>query len=74
MQTADIIILVVIAIPALAGVIYGFLNIVFSLLAWALALGIAAKFTPWFSPMLEASIETPILRLILAFAGLFIQS
>jgi len=74
MQTADIIILVVIAIPALAGVIYGFLNIVFSLLAWALALGIAAKFTPWFSPMLETSIETPILRLVLAFVGIFIVS
>lgn len=74
MQTADIIILVVIAIPTLAGVIYGFLNIVFSLLAWALALGIAAKLTPWFSPMLETSIDTPILRLILAFAGIFIVS
>jgi membrane protein required for colicin V production len=74
MQTADIIILVVIALPALVGLIYGFLNIAFSLLAWALALGIAAKFTPYFSPMLEASIETPILRLILAFVGLFIIS
>lgn len=74
MQTADIVILVVFALPALVGIIYGFLNIAFSLLAWALALGIAAKFTPFFSPLLAASIETPILRIILAFTGLFIIS
>ena len=74
MQTADIIILVVLALPALVGVIYGFLNIVFSMLAWALALGVSAKFTPFFSPMLENAIETPILRIILTFVGLFIIS
>lgn len=74
MQTADIVILVVLALPALVGVIYGFLNIVFSMLAWALALGISVKFTPYFSPMLENSIDTPILRIILAFVGLFIIS
>jgi len=74
MQSADIVILVVIGLPALVGVIYGFLNIAFSILAWALALGIAAKFTPFFSPMLGSSIDTPILRIILAFTGLFIIS
>ena len=74
MQSADIAILVVIALPALVGVIYGFLNIAFSMLAWALALGIATKFTPFFSPMLESSIDTPILRIVLAFIGLFIIS
>lgn len=74
MQTADIVILVVLALPALVGVIYGFLNIVFSMLAWALALGVSAKFTPVFSPMLETAIETPILRIILTFVGLFIIS
>ena len=74
MQTADIIILVVIALPALVGVIYGFLNIAFSMLAWALALGISAKFSSYFSGMLEQSIETPFLRSVLAFVGLFIVS
>ncbi len=74
MQTADIIILVVIALPALVGVIYGFLNIAFSLLAWALALGLATKFTPYFSPLLQNHIDTPVLRLILAFVGLFVIS
>ena len=74
MQTADIIILVVIALPALVGVIYGFLNIAFSMLAWALALGISAKFSSYFSGMLEPSIDTPFLRSVLAFVGLFIVS
>ncbi|MBM2830630.1 MAG: colicin production CvpA [Gammaproteobacteria bacterium] len=74
MQPADIAILVLIGLPALVGVAYGFLNIAFSVLAWALALGIATKLTPFFSPMLVASIDTPILRIILAFTGLFIVS
>ncbi len=74
MQTADIVILVVLALPALVGVIYGFLNIAFSLLAWAIALGIAGKFTPQFAALLETSVQTPILRIMLAFAGLFIIS
>jgi len=74
MQIADFAILVVIALPALVGVVYGFLNIAFSLFAWALALGISAKFTPFFSPMLGDYVETPILRVILAFTGLFIVS
>jgi membrane protein required for colicin V production len=74
MQLADIVILVAVALPALVGVIYGFLNIAFSIFAWALALGISAKFAPFFSPMLSSYVETPILRVILAFAGLFIVS
>ena len=72
MHAIDIVILFVLALPALVGVIYGFLNIAFSMLAWALALGIAAKFTPAFAPLLEHSIQTPILRIMLAFSGLFI--
>ena len=74
MQAADITILVILAIPALVGVIYGFLNIVFSLFAWVLASGIAIKATPFFSPMLETYVDTPLFRTVLAFAGLFILS
>lgn len=74
MQTADITILVILAIPALVGVFYGFLNIVFSLLAWVLASGIAVKVTPLFAPLLESHVETPLIRTVLAFAGLFIIS
>ena len=74
MHVADIVILLVLALPALAGIVYGFLNIAFSMLAWALALGVAAKFTPVFSILLEQYVQTPILRIILAFTGLFIIS
>lgn len=74
MHSVDIAILIVIALPALVGVLYGFLNIMFSILAWGLALGISIKFHPYFTPMLEHSIDTPILRIILAFIVLFIIS
>lgn len=74
MQAVDIAILLIVALPAIAGVIYGFLNIIFSLLAWALALGISIKFSPAFTPLLEASVNTPVLRTILAFVGLFVIS
>ena len=72
MLTIDIIILVILAIPTLVGVFYGFLNITFSLLAWAAASGIAIKFTALAAPMLETWIETPLVRNVLAFAGLFL--
>lgn len=72
MPAIDIGILVIIAIPAIVGIFYGFLNIIFSLLAWALALGAAVKLVPYFAPLLQGYIDTPILRVILAFVGLFI--
>ncbi len=74
MQSVDIAILTIVVLPAIAGVVYGFLNIIFSLLAWALALGISIKFSPAFTPLLESSVNTPVLRTILAFVGLFIIS
>ncbi len=74
MQSVDIAILVIVALPAIAGVMYGFLNIVFSLLAWVLALGISIKLSPAFTPLLESSVSTPVLRSILAFVGLFVIS
>ncbi len=74
MQLIDIILLVIIAIPALAGVFYGFLNILFSLMAWAVASGVAVKFTSSFAPMLAPYIETTSIRTALAFIALFIVS
>ena len=72
MQTADIFILLIIALPALAGVIYGFLNIVFSILAWILALIITTKFSSAFATLFSGFIDTPILRAALGFISLFI--
>tara|TARA_B110000046_G_scaffold115718_1_gene122772 strand:- start:996 stop:1454 length:459 start_codon:yes stop_codon:yes gene_type:complete len=56
------------------GVFYGFLNILFSLLSWAVSLGLSVKLVPYFSPLLENYVNTPILRDALAFIALFILS
>lgn len=72
MQTIDIVILVALLLPAVVGAIYGFLNIVFSLIAWALALGVSLKFSAHFTPLLAGYVESPLLREVLAFIGLFI--
>jgi membrane protein required for colicin V production len=61
-------------LPAVVGVIYGFLNILFSIIAWALALGIALKLSSAFAPLLEGYIGVPLLRDTLAFLGLFVVS
>jgi len=74
MSIADIIIIVILALPALVGVIYGFLNIAFSMLAWVLALIIATKLSSSVAPLMSNFIETPLLRIALGFIALFIVS
>ena len=74
MGGVDICILVGLLLPAVIGVIHGFLNIIFSIIAWILALGISIKFGAVFSPLLENYIETELFRDMLAFVGLFIIS
>ena len=72
MSAFDIFIIAILGLPAIIGVFYGFLNIVFSLLSWAVAFGISIKLLPFFTPLLESQIETELLRTALTFAGLFI--
>lgn len=74
METVDIIILVVLIVPGIVGIIYGFLNIIFSIIAWLLAFGISVKFGAYFAPLLEGMIETVLIRNILAFTGVFLIS
>lgn len=74
MHTVDVIILVVLLLPALIGAVYGFLNILFSIAAWILALGISMKFGSVFSPLLQDYVDTAIIRDMLAFTGLFVVS
>ncbi|MEX2525531.1 MAG: CvpA family protein [Gammaproteobacteria bacterium] len=74
MSATDIVILAILILPALVGVIYGFLNILFSVIAWVLALGISMKFGDSFSPLLRNYIDTPLVRDVLAFIVLFIVS
>jgi membrane protein required for colicin V production len=72
MQVLDIVILLGLALPALVGAAYGFLNILFSITAWVLALGIAIQAGPLLAPLLERWVDTPLLRDGLAFAAAFI--
>lgn len=72
MSTIDIVVLCLVALPAIVGVFYGFLNIVFSLLSWAISLGLSIKLVPYFSPLLENYVDQPVIRMILAFVALFI--
>ena len=74
MTTADTVILCTILLPTLFGVIYGFLNIIFSLLTWVISLGLAVKLAPYLSalPYLKNYIDTPELRIIAAFVLVFI--
>jgi membrane protein required for colicin V production len=74
MQTVDIVILASLLLPAIVGAVYGFLNIVFSLAAWGVALGVALKFSARFSPLLSGYVESPLLRDVLAFICVFVIS
>lgn len=74
MHAADIVILLVLALPALVGAMYGFLNILFSLIGWVVALGAAVKLNGAISPLLAAYIDTVIIRDVLAFIAVFIVS
>lgn len=69
---ADIVILAVIGVSALISVLRGFLREVLSLLAWILAFWVALTFTSQLAPLLEAYVEVPSIRFILAFAALFL--
>lgn len=69
---ADIVILAIIGVSALISLLRGFLREVLSLLAWVLAFWVAFTFTSGLAPLLEAYVEVPSIRFILAFAALFV--
>ena len=74
MNVVDILILATLLLPAAVGAAYGFLNIVFSITAWVMSVGIALKFGAQFAPLLEAHVETPLVREALAFVAVFLLS
>ena len=73
MAGVDIGILVVLFLPALMGLLYGLLNVLFSIAAWIMAVVTAATLSGYFSPLLDDYLE-PVLRDVIAFAGVFIIS
>lgn len=71
MNLADGIILFIIAVSALISVRRGFTREAFSLLTWIAAFIVARLFSPALMVLLGDSIETPSVRLAVAFGGLF---
>ena len=66
-------ILAALFLPALMGLVYGVLSILFSMISWSLAALIAIRFGGYFSPLL-ADYVNPIFREFLVFTGVFIIS
>lgn len=71
MNLADGVILFIIAVSALISVRRGFVREAFSLVTWVAAFVVARLFSPGLEVLLEASIETPSVRMAVAFGLLF---
>jgi len=69
--TADIVILAIVLLSALIGLARGLLKEVLSLATWAAAVGLALFFAPQVAEYLSAQIEDDVVRLAVAFAGIF---
>ena len=72
MHPADGVILAIIAISILFGVFRGLVREAFSLAGWVAAYVVARNFSAPFEHFLEAYIDTPSLRLLAAWGGLFV--
>jgi len=71
LPTADIVILAIVLLSALIGLVRGLLKEVLSLATWAAAVGLALFFTPQVADYLAGRIEDEVIRLPVAFAGIF---
>lgn len=74
MNVVDILILIGLVLPAVVGAAYGFLNIVLSIAAWVVSVGIAIRFGGHFAPLLEPYVHTELFRETLAFVIVFLAS
>jgi len=72
LATPDIIILVIILISALLGLSRGLLTEVFSLATWVAAFLLAIWFAPDLSGRLEQQVNDPTIRLVVAYALVFV--
>lgn len=73
MEGVDIGILVILFLPAIMGLLYGLLNVLFSMAAWIMAVLTATRTSGYFSPLLESHLE-PVVRDVVAFAVVFVVS
>ena len=74
MNWFDLAIISVVVLFAVIGIIRGFIREVLSLLSWILAFWLAFTFADTTSHLLEPYIDAPVLRVIAAFAALFISA
>jgi len=72
MSPADIVIVIVIGLSAVIGLMRGLLREVLSLIAWVGAFILALYFSPQVARSLEAMLSNDSVRLVAAFAGIFI--
>lgn len=72
MAWVDIVILAVIGISIIVSLFRGFMREVFSLFVWVLAIWLGLQFSGLLAGALEAWIELPSARVIIAFAGIFL--
>ena len=72
MQIVDGVILIIVLISVLFGIFRGFVKESISVIAWILAIWIAIQFCETASAYVPGGIESPAIRLGLAFGGLFV--
>jgi membrane protein required for colicin V production len=68
----DVAILIIIGISAAISLVRGFVKEALSLLGWVAAIGAALYFSESVATLLDGHIETPSLRVIVAFVGIFL--
>lgn len=72
MQIVDGVILIIVLISVMLGIFRGFVKESISVIAWILAVWVAISFCDTASTYVPASVESPTVRLALAFGGLFV--
>jgi membrane protein required for colicin V production len=73
-NTVDLVIIGIVALSAIVGLVRGFIREVLSLVSWTAALVLAYLYYEPASAWLASHVENPQLRLMLAFAGVFVAS
>ncbi len=72
MNWIDVAILIIISLSAVISLFRGFVREAVSLATWVLAFWVAISFSDKMAPLFESMIESPTIRLTVAFASLFL--
>jgi len=72
MNWLDLVFIGIIAVSVVISLVRGFVREVISIVVWAAAFWISIRFAPVLSTYLEGWVDSPTIRLVAAFAGLFV--